>query len=603
VSAIVAAAGAPLTPETKTWVAQATAFSAYAGPDGHSAHVGERFGLGLALLRTGPQDAESPLTTNGRTWISADARLDGRHWEPTHAEQIARAYDTAGEGFLEQIAGDFAFALWDEGRAELICARDHFGVAPLHYARTGDELLVATAIEALLLHPAVSDELDERAVADFLVHNRYEDMDATIFADIRRLAPAHRLTWRDGQVSLRRYWRQPRWEPLARFGRRSDYSDHFRELLRESVADRITDAPLAMPLSGGMDSPSVAALALDVLRDRGLDERALRAVTLTLGGDSGDEEADFALHVARYLEIEADVVEGAKFAPLDPFETPPLVTPEPSWYRRTNFELQMARSLAGHGHIALSGLGGDPMLWFTPWYWADWLMRGRVLRLGRAWGQLLRLVGNRPHPHLLLTMRHGWDRAAARTRGEVPEWIAPDFATRTQIAKRVPPASSPPSGPRGREIDVRTMGGDAVWPTLFWWGDPAFTRLPVRFRHPFFDIRLVRFAASLPPEPWLMDKRILREGMRGRLPEAVRTRRKTLLVDAPLPGWEPEVMEHLAELVRAAPGLDRFVDPAALAAALTAPGAGADHTSDQVLKRPLGLAHWLTHWRTPQPVA
>ena len=118
------------------------------------------------------------------------------------------------------------------------------------------------------------------------------------------------------------------------------------------------------------------------------------------------------------------------------------------------------------------------------------------------------------------------------------------------------------------------MSSDPLWTSLFWWADPAFTRLPVRFRHPFFDLRVVRFVASLPPEPWLMQKRILREATRGLLPEEVRTRRKTLLVDAPMPGLDPAVMARLAELVREAPGLDRFVDREALAAAVTAPGRG-----------------------------
>ena len=79
--------------------------------------------------------------------------------------------------------------------------------------------MVATAIEALLLHPAVSDELDETAIADFLVHNRYSDFAATAFAAVRRLPPAHLLVWRDGNVSVRRYWRQPEWEPIARLPR------------------------------------------------------------------------------------------------------------------------------------------------------------------------------------------------------------------------------------------------------------------------------------------------------------------------------------------------------------------------------------------------
>jgi asparagine synthase (glutamine-hydrolysing) len=599
VSAIVAAAGSPLDPVTKRWVQDATAFSRYAGPDGDATHVAERFGLGHALLRTGPHEGEQPIGTEGQTWITADARLDGRPrgGEASHAGTILHAYETSGDAFLEQIAGDFAFALWDDRRQTLVCARDQFGIAPLHYARAGGTLLVASAIEALLLHPAISDELDERAIADFLVRDHPSDFAATTFAQIRRVPPGHVLMWRDGHAAIRRYWRQPEWEPLARFSRPEEYAERFRELLTAAVADRVTGDRVAIPLSGGMDSPSIAATARAVLRDRGAPNDALRAVTAVLGGDSGDREGDFAALVANHLGIEADVLDGSSFAPVDPFAEPVVRTPEPAWYRRTAFEYEIARVPSMHAPVALSGLGGDPLLWFTPWYWAEWLARGRAVRLARAWRQRASLFGGRPHPHVGATLAHARERLTSR-RFPVPAWLAPDLAARTNAADR----TSPDRGPRGRELDARTLGGDPFWPTLLWWADPCYTGLPMRFRHPFFDLRLVRFTASLPPEPWLMSKRILREAMRGALPEEIRTRRKTLLVEAPMPGLEPEVMARLGELVRTAPGLGRFVDVDALAAAVTDPGAATTPRSEFELRRPLGLAHWLTHWRAPDPV-
>src|SRR5204862_5694714 len=102
-----------------------------------------------------------------------------------HAER------TWGERLVEHIAGDFAFAIWDAGAQRLLCARDQIGVAPLHYARAGRGLLVATCLEALLSHPATSHALDEQAVADFLVFGDYTDFGATAFAAVRQLPPAH----------------------------------------------------------------------------------------------------------------------------------------------------------------------------------------------------------------------------------------------------------------------------------------------------------------------------------------------------------------------------------------------------------------------------
>jgi len=226
-SAIVAAAGAQLSERTRRWVIEATAYSALAGPDGQAVASGSRWALGHALLQTGRDGPAQPLTRDGLRWLTADARLDSRaelvsslraNRQPvddgcSDPELLLGAYHVWGEEFVERVAGDFAFVLWDEVRGRLLCGRDQIGVAPLHYARVGGELLVATSLDALLLHMAVSDELDEEALADFLVMGP-GDFTATTFRSIRRLAPARTASWSGDGFHLRRYWRVPASPPL-----------------------------------------------------------------------------------------------------------------------------------------------------------------------------------------------------------------------------------------------------------------------------------------------------------------------------------------------------------------------------------------------------
>lgn len=605
-SAIVAAAARSLRPETREWVPNATAFSRYAGPHGDAVRLDGCCGLGHAQLRTSAADLPQPVTLDGDVWLTGDVRLDDRLGlrgdlraqgrEPSiaasDAELILLTYASWGEACVEHLTGEFAFALWDARRLTLFCARDQLGVAQLHYVQLHDELIVATVIHALLLHPAVSDDLDEGTLADFLILGRGSGFDATAFASLKRIPPAHALTWSDGTTRLRRYWQPPEWERLARFPRREQYAARFRALLDEAVADRVTTDRLAVQLSGGMDSTSVAASARATLVHRGAPADAMLAVTAVLGGTSGDREGEYAALVAESLEVALQCVDGASLPATDPFDAPLPLTPEPTPYRWTPHQHEFARSLAAHAPVALTGIGGDALLKFVPRYWLDWLAHGQALRVARAFGDHVRLLGARPHPHLRPLLKQALERPAIPP---LPGWLDADFAARTGAEERrlslVRPIAT--------GWDARSLVREPLWSTLFTWGDPSFTQLPVRFRHPLVDLRLLRFVLSLPPEPWLVDKRILREANSGTLPEAIRRRPKTPLVRAPRPGTTPAAVERVVAFVRDAPGAERFVDRAALVAAARRLAAAPEHERDREMALPVGLLHWLAHWRRP----
>ncbi len=355
-SAVVAAAGTSLNPESRAWVTQATMLSRIAGPDGDGVHLEERCILGHAWLRTSPVEVAQPISLDGRIWLTADVRLDGRgeliadlrdrqrdvSGPVSDAELVLHAYAAWGQRCLEHLAGDFSFVLWDGHRQALMCARDQLGVTPLHYARIADGLLVASSTDALMLRPAVSDDLDESALADFLITGRYHDFGATAFEGVRRLPPAHALAWSDREVRLWRYWRLPRWEPLVRSPQPRAYIERFGELLDAAVADRITTDRLTVQLSGGMDSTSIAASAMAVLEARGAAHGAMRAMTAVLGGASGDREGEFAAIVAEALGVDVDWIDGSTMPAVDPDALPLVVTPEPAPYRRTAFEYETA---------------------------------------------------------------------------------------------------------------------------------------------------------------------------------------------------------------------------------------------------------------------
>lgn len=608
-SVVIAAAGrsGALDAVTRAWVTHATAYASFAGPDGNRTECGEGWGLGHCLLRTGHGESSTgPITLDGRVWLSADVRLDDRAGliaelssrgarpdaAADDAELVLHAYAAWGERLVDHLAGDFAFALWDTERRTLICPRDQCGIVPLHYAVAGDQVLVASSVELLLLHPGVSAALDETAIADWLLLGHATEFESTAFAAIRRVAPAHVLRVMRGDLGVRRYWRAPEYLPLLRFDRPEEYAAHFRGLFERAVADRIPSGPLSAQLSGGMDSTAITAMA-HRLRVTGGKDGEMRAVTAVLGGGSGDLEGEWASLVAQELGIQHELIDDSQRLPADPFAAPKLLTPEPTPYQWTDWQYELARAAARHGRTCLSGLGADLVLGFAPWYWVQWLAAGQLRRLAVAAADQARLFGDRPHPHLRFLAGYliaQW-RAPASTP---PEWLGKPLAARIDAAGRL--------RDRLRQAawtaDRRSLTRDPIWQTWFTWSDPTYTRLPLRVRQPFMDVRLLDFAARIPPHPWLVRKRILREATADLLPPAIRQRRKTLLVAAPRAGTSAADRQRLAELVRSVPDAERFLDTSALVAAIL--GRRDSDPHDGVLDRPIGLVQWLAHWKRPR---
>jgi asparagine synthase (glutamine-hydrolysing) len=606
VSVVVAAAAATeLDAVTREWVSAATSYAHFAGPDGAGTKVGERWGVGHALLRVGHARTAQPLTLGDGVWLSADARLDdqtalraalraARQRAPEgadDAELVLRAYAAWGERFLDRLAGDFAFVLWDEDRQELLCGCDQLGVVPLHYATLDGRVLVASSPELLLLHPEVPDALDEGALADFLLTGQPSTFGTSAFAAIRRVPAAHVLRWFDGQLSLRRYWHAPVYEPLLRLRRPADYVEHFRHLLELAVGDRIGSGALATQLSGGMDSTTVTALAHRLRTSTGADGQ-VRAVTGVLGGSTGDQEGDYARLVAEALGIELDVIDESKLSANDPFAEPSVLTPEPTPYQWSDLQYQSIRVAAQHARICLTGLAADPLLRVVPWYWLEWLRAGHGVRLAVSFADQARLFRERPHPHLRTSARYLLGARSAPAPS-IPGWLAGDFARRTDASDRLKFRASPPAW----TWDKRALSRDPVWQTWFTWADPSYSRLALRMHHPFTDLRLLDFAARVPPYPWLVEKRILRDATEDLLPATVRRRPKTPLVNAPRSSATPEARRALVQLLQTVPEAERFFDTQALIDAVLATGTG--ESQDWVLARPLGLVHWLAHWKRP----
>ena len=211
------------------------------------------------------EDGTLWLTYNGEIFNHAELRPDlekagHRYRTRCDSETILHAYEEYGSACVERFRGMFAFALWNQNTRTLFCARDRLGIKPLYYYWNGSVFAFASEIKALLEHPAVPVSLDEPLLAELLAFG-YVSGHRTLFAGIRKLMPGHWLEFAEGgEPRIARYWDvPPPGVPETRGDR--EWIDECRARLEETVRMRLmSDVPLGVCLSGGVDSSAIAAL-------------------------------------------------------------------------------------------------------------------------------------------------------------------------------------------------------------------------------------------------------------------------------------------------------------------------------------------------------
>ncbi|MGH9651882.1 MAG: asparagine synthase (glutamine-hydrolyzing) [Bryobacteraceae bacterium] len=235
------------------------------------AHLGHRR-LSIIDLAAGHQPMANEsgslwIVYNGEVFNHAAIRprleLAG-HVYSTHCdtETILHAYEEFGPESAALLRGMFAYAIWDRDRRRLFCVRDRLGIKPFYYYWDGHLFAFASEMKALLAHPAIDARLEEDVLPEYLAFG-YVSEERTLFRGIRKLMPGHLLTLDLSAVSpaleIRRYWDVP--EPNPSRASEADLIAETRRRLEETVRLRLmSDVPLGMFLSGGVDSSAIAAL-------------------------------------------------------------------------------------------------------------------------------------------------------------------------------------------------------------------------------------------------------------------------------------------------------------------------------------------------------
>jgi len=356
------------------------------GPDSAGEHVDS--GVALAARRLSiidlehgdqpiaNEDGSCVVVQNGEIYNYPELRRElerAGHELRTRCdtEAIVHLYEEHGLGFAERLRGMFAAAIWDARRRRLVLARDRYGIKPLYYRHVGGELRFASELRAL-----PRGEIDLDALEAFLAFNSIP-APYSIFREVRKLAAGHVLVWEDGQVTLERYSRPgPAAEDELRDGDEAELVEELRARMRDSVrAHLLSDVPVGVLLSGGVDSAALAALAAQETPE------PVHTFTIGFAERSFDERDDARLVAERY---------GTEHHEL-------LVRPEPELLLRALAEAfdepfadssalptyLVSRLAAEHVKVALSGEGGDELFGGYYTYAAD-LWADQLAPLARA---------------------------------------------------------------------------------------------------------------------------------------------------------------------------------------------------------------------------
>lgn len=339
------------------------------GPDDHGTYVDGNVGLGnrrlsIIDLEGGRQpihneDESVWVVLNGEIYNYLELRehLQKRghvFYTKSDTESIVHAYEELGDEFLEHLNGMFAFALWDSRRRRLLLARDRTGIKPLYYSLHDGALLFASELKAILAYPDFHRRLDAVALNEYLSFE-YVPTPRTIFQGISKLPPGHVLVTKNGAMpSIRKYWEMNlagsegvQKKPAA------GYAEELLDVLRHAVrGEMVSDVPIGVLLSGGIDSSAVAALMVEASTQR------VKSFSISFQEPTFDESR-YARLVSRHLGTEHFEFELTPSTALDLIPRIADVIDEPLGDSSLVPTFLLAQKAREHVKVALGGDGGD----------------------------------------------------------------------------------------------------------------------------------------------------------------------------------------------------------------------------------------------------
>jgi asparagine synthase (glutamine-hydrolysing) len=537
-------------PVDRRIIAAMTGAMAHRGPDGEGCWNGDAAALGARILRSTPDSLieTQPLRDERKRFcLVFDGRLDNRDElipllehgdfslaDATDAELAIRAYDVWGASCPARFLGDFAFALWDQRKQMLFAARDQTGMRPFYYARMSSGLLFASEIQALFKCPYLARRPNRAAMAR-LILSVSTPASETLLEDVYRLAPGSALIMTAEGLTISQYW-QVDTNSEIRYRSDDEYAEHFRDLFERATRCRLRGAgPTAALLSGGIDSASLVASASEIVRAESPLEK-IELFSISFSGYPACDESEYVNALAATLGLEITS------CPYDPAaacfdfqgkgQFPDVLYNLSHLIYAPALDVMRQRGT----RILLAGFGSDELL-------ASGLEHLKEMFL-RA--DLAGLLGALRHDSTVYALPQSYLFAKYCLEPLVPRRIRnliANFPGRRRIRQPNLEATRDLAGiaPEMNALSspapsFHQPGQGAIYRALFR-GPSAtagsevlnlfFPRFGIELRCPFLDRRLVEFAFAIPQDQrWRgrESKFVLRQSMKGRVPELIRAR-------------------------------------------------------------------------------
>lgn len=347
---------------------------AHRGPDSADHQYFENAALGhrrlsiVDLSETGKQPMFSNtrnecIVLNGEIYGYLDIKKkysDYPYRGTSDTELILAMYQAKGENLIHELPGMFAFAIWDDKKQELFCARDRFGEKPFYYA-TGKngEFIFASEIKAILASELITPEVNNDALAHFLQYG-YVNAQQSIYSNIFTLPPAHQLIYSNGKISVKRYYSIPKNDLEISL---SEAKEEFSHLLKSAVQKQlIADVEVGSFLSGGLDSSTIVAMVNEFLP---------KQTTISFGYSGENNELDFAEEIARkYQTKHIEIYENRSDIAIDLLKTAPYFD-EPFADMSYVPQYKICEAAGRHLKVVLAGDVGDELFGGYSFYAAE----------------------------------------------------------------------------------------------------------------------------------------------------------------------------------------------------------------------------------------
>src|SRR3984957_12775835 len=478
------------------------------------------------------EDSTVWITYNGECYNADELRPElirqGHQFRSTTDTKVILHLDEEhGESCVERLQGMFAFAIWDLRAGKLFMARDRLGIKPLYYSTNANQIVFASEIKALLASGLIPRKLDPAGVRAFLQLGHIPGP-WTAVQGVRPLEPGHIGVWKDGDFETKPYWTLPLSHQDAKVSP-DHVAQHLRELLLESSRKQVmSDVPIALFLSGGVDSAVLGSL----MQHAGAD----KITALTIGFEEKSfDETESSERTGELRGISRRVIRLPAAQIAEHLDHAFWAMDQPTVDGLNAYWISRAAAEAGF-KVALSGQGGDELFggyesaaWFDRFsHWAD-ALQPLPKSVGRAvldhdqfpfrWRKLSYLVGSdNPFVAAQLAVR------VLFLESDVHQLLQPAFAASNGTSEAAKHIRSWASETKGQDLRERVAFLDFpahLEARLLRDGDAMSMAHSLEVRPVLLDHAIVEYVLGLPPAVRLRKKQLLLDAMRGIFPEAL----------------------------------------------------------------------------------